>query len=805
MNDLKFAFRQLWKNPGFTAVAVLSLALGIGAGTAVFSLVNAILLSSLPVPNPQELRVLNWSGTEFTKGYDGEMQDDGPNRQKGNAFSYTVFLALQKQCADQADIFGYVPLTGVAARARHEAIGTDGLMVSDNFFSGIGVHPLLGRLLDAQDEIGGAAPAVVVSYRWWERQFDLDPGALGQSVVLNGKNFSVVGVLPREFPGVQPGAETDFYVPLAGGDPDRWRMPLMARLKPGVGDTELGTAMEVVFTRETETVMKQPKLLVSDGRAGPDQDRRNYRGPLLLLLGVVGVVLLVACANLAGLSLARGAARHHEFALRAALGAGRWRLIRQSLLESLLVALVGGGLGVVAAAWGKTAFSRLVSGSSEGLHYDVHLDLKVMGFALAASLVTALLSGLLPALRAASVDPRAGFKDRATLGTHRLRSGRILVAAQIALTMLLLVGAGLYVRTLSNLAQINPGFADENLLLFKLNPGDAGYQDARAIAFFDRAQQSLSAVPGVQSVALTQYPLLSGGSWTSSFVIPGHPKEGGGEWIAHMLTVGETFFSTFGVPILLGRDLRPGDAGEAPKVVVVNEAFARKFFPGEYPVGRTLKRDGDDWQIVGVCRDIKYADIKAEVPPTVYLSFRQKATGSAFFALRTPLPSPEVATAARKAIAAIDPNIPLTDLSTQAQIRAGAFGQQRMFAILCGSLAVFAVLLSCVGLYGLTAYHVSRRAKEFGIRMALGATRGRISGPILLDAVRLGVVGVAFGVPVVFALTRLVQAQLYGVQALDPTTICSAVVTILALSFFAAWIPAHRAASVNPIEALRNE
>ncbi|MEO8429213.1 MAG: ABC transporter permease [Verrucomicrobiota bacterium] len=805
MNDLKFAFRQLLKNPGFTVVAVLSLALGIGAATSIFSLVNGILLSSLPVPNPRELRVLNWSGADFRAGYDGEMQDDGPGRRRGNAFPYSLYLALRKQCANLADVFGYVPLDGVAARARHDAVSAEGLMVSDNFFSGLGVRPLLGRLLGADDEAGGAAPSVVISYRWWERQFGRDPGALGQSVLLNGHSFAVVGVLPREFPGVSSGAVTDIYIPLAGSDPNRWRVPLMTRLKSGVSVSRVLTAMDVVFQRETEKVMKQPRMLLTDGRAGPDLDRRQYRGPLLLLLGVVGVVLLAACANLAGLSLARGASRHHEFAIRAALGSSRWRLVRQTLAESVLVAVVGGGLGVVISLWGKTAFSRLLSGSPEGLHYDVSLDLRVMGFALAVSLFTALLSGLLPALRAAAADPRAGLKDRTTLGTHRLRSGRILVSAQIALSLLLLVSAGLYVRTLVNLARINPGFATENLLLFKLNPGDAGYQDDRSTELFARAQDSLAAIPGVRSVALTQFPLLSGGSWVSSFAIPGHPSESGGEPTAHVLTVSETFFSTLGVPVLQGRDLRASDAGNAPKAVVVNEAFARKFFPGEQSVGQTLKRDGTDWQIVGVCRNSKYSDIQADIPPTVYLSFRQKATGSAFFALRTSLPPLGVATAARRIVAGLDPNIPPTDLGTQTQILDGAFSQQRLFAVLCSFLAVLAVLLSCIGLYGLIAYHVSRRTGEIGIRMALGATRGRIAGPILREALTLGATGVAVGVALALALSQLVKSQLYGVEPNDPWTILAAGLALVLVALASAWIPARRAARVNPMVALRTE
>jgi predicted permease len=387
VQDVRYAARTLRKSPIFMVVGVVSLALGIGAGTAIFSLVNAILLRSLPVPNPHELRVLNWSGADFHIGYDGNIEDDGPGRKKGNAFSYEVFRALREPCAAQADIFGYTSMEDVTARARHEAVGAAGLMVSDNFFSGLGVHPLLGRLLGPEDERPGAAPSVVISYRWWDRQFDLDPGALGQPVILNGRSATVVGVLPREFPGINPGAETELYVPLSGVDPRRWRMPLMARMRAGASQTRFQAALDVVLARAAAAVMKEPKVLLTNGRAGPDLDRRQYRGPLSLLLGVVGVVMLVACANLAGLSLARGAARQHEFAVRAALGAVRGRLIRQSLTESLLMALVGGGLGAIA-LWGKTAISRLLLGSTEGLHYDTSLDLRVLGFTLAISLLT---------------------------------------------------------------------------------------------------------------------------------------------------------------------------------------------------------------------------------------------------------------------------------------------------------------------------------------------------------------------------------------------------------------------------------
>jgi len=814
MNDLRFAFRMLGRNPGFTTVAVLSLALGIGANTAIFSLVNAILLRSLPVPNPHELRVLQWSGADTKTGIiTGATWDDGPGRFGLDSFSYPVFRALRENCASQADVFGYATLDRATVRARHEAFVAEGMMVSDNFFSGLGARPLVGRLIGPEDEQAGAAPPVVISYRLWERQFDLDPAVVGQSVMLNGYSFLVAGVLPRGFPGIRPGSKREFYVSMSAQPqlmpdwsrtaPDRWWVPLMARLKPGVSDRQFQAALDVAFARETETIMKQPKVRMMDGRAGVGWDRDMLRKPLLLLLGIVGTVLLVACANVAGLSLARGAVRQHELAVRAAIGAGRWRLMRQSLAESTLLALVGGGLGILLAHWGKNVVSRLLAGSAEGLHYDTRLDLTVLGFTLGAAFAAALLSGLLPALRAASVHPVSGLKAEAA--APRLRMGKLLVTAQVALSLLLLTGAGLYARTLVNLVRINAGFATENLLLFNLDTGNAGYRGARTTAFYDRVQQSLTAIPGVRSVALTQLPLLAGGMCGSMFTLQGHAVDGKQDQFAYWLTVSETFFGTMGIPVLLGRELRASDAEGAPKVVVVNETFVRKCFAGENPLGQTLKTGGSDWQIVGVCRDAKYSDIKAEAPPTVYFPFRQNGIDSAYFAVRTVLPPMAVVTAARKAVAAIDPNVPLSEIATQEQVRDRRIAHEWMFATLCSGLATLAVLLSCIGLYGLMAYNVARRTGEIGIRMALGATRRNIAGPILGEAILLAGIGVSVGVPAALALTRVIKSQLYGVAPTDPVTFVGAGVLLAAVALLAAWLPARRAARVDPVQALRCE
>lgn len=388
---------------------------------------------------------------------------------------------------------------------------------------------------------------------------------------------------------------------------------------------------------------------------------------------------------------------------------------------------------------------------------------------------------------------------------QRQRVGKLLVVGQVSLSLLLLTGAGLYARTLVNLVRINTGFASENLLLFNLDIGNAGYQGTRVTAFYDRVQQSLTAVPGVRSVSLTQFPLLGGWMSGSSFTVSGHSSEAKSNPFDHTLIVSETFFATMGIPVPLGRGLRASDAEGAPRVVVVNETLARTYFAGEDPLGQTLKTEGSDWQIVGVCRDAMYNDIKAKAPSTVYFSFRQKEIGSAFLTLRTLLPPMAVVPAARRVVAAIDPNVPLSEIATQEQVRDRQMAKERTFAALCGALAALAVLLSCVGLYGLTAYNVARRTGEIDIRMALGATRQNIAGPILREALLLAVYGMAVGVPAALALTKLIKSQLHGVRPNDPLTLIGAGGLLIAVAVLAAWIPARRAARVDPMRALRNE
>jgi predicted permease len=813
--DVLFGLRMLRGNPGFAAVAVLSLALGIGAATSVFSLVNAMLLGSLAVPDPEELRVICWSGKEVhMQGYMTSGDPVVPGKRAGASFSKEAFLSIRAQCAPQCDVFGYVPFFNNVVRARVAAVGINGQVVSGNFFSGLGVRPRLGSLLDARDEDAGSPPRAVISYPMWERQFALDPGAIGQQISLGGHDFTIAGVLPQEFKGVLLGESTDLYIPLSaaplifphiGNSAGEWWIALMGRVRPGVGRAQLQAVLDTALRGSAGKFITAPEAYIADGRDGAQWDTLGYRSQLRLLLAVVGVVVLVACANLAGLLLARGASRHHELAVRVALGAGRSRLVRQLLTESALLSILGGGIGVATAVWGRIAVSRLLAGSSAGLHFDMTLDLKVLGFASAVTLLTVLLAGLYPALKAGKVDPQGGLTDRAAVGVPRLRAGQFLVAAQIALSLLLVTGAGLYLRTLVNLVRINPGFAIDHLLLFSLDPGDSGYDETRSVAYFDRVQRSLASIPGVGSVALVNISLLGGGLATTSLTVPaGRSGEGEIQDGASTLTVGEAFFETMGIPILAGRALRAGDASGAAKAIVVNEAFVRKFLPNGGPVGRTINF-GADWQVVGVCRDAKYNSIKDGIGPTVYFSFRQLPVGRATIAMRTLVAPQSVAAEARKAIAAIDANIPISNPVTEEQMRDGNITTERMFAESCGALALLALLLSGIGLYGMMAYDMVRRTREMGVRIALGATPRQLLLPLLRQALMLGCAGVATGLPLALVLTRVTEANLYGVTSTDPATFSGAAILLIAVILFAAWIPSRRAARVDPLIALRCE
>jgi predicted permease len=819
IQDLRFAWRQLLKTPGFTLIAVLSLALGIGAATSVFTLVESVLLRSLPVPDPHELRVLQWSGRDTRmRSLSGDIKSLG-DRQSADAVSLAMFFNLREKGAELADIFGFSPLNDVTAQREGGAFAVRGMLVSDNFFSGLGTRPLMGSLFTPGQAAvdASAAHQVVITHDWWQNRFAADPAVLGQAVTLNGGSFTIVGVLPRKFPGVRPGDPRHFYVMMTAqsqflerpsmADPkDHWWVRMMARLHSGNSDAQLKAALDVVFPTEAAAMMKSPEILVRAGDGGLATDRDQYRKPLLSIMAVVGLLMLVACANLAGLSLARGAARHHELAIRAAIGAGRWRLLRQSLTESLLLALLGGGLGVAFAIWGKSALSRLLAGTTEGVAHDLSLNLTVLGFGLAAAVVTGVLSGLLPALQAGRVDPVDGLKTRGVLSASKLRAGRILVAAQIALSMVLLTGGGLYLRTLLNLRNADTGFNAGGLLLFSLNPNVEGKSPAQIASYYERLQDALLAAPGVQTASPMMVPLLSGKSWSGDFTSPGRVFESPDKMQTHRLIVGERFFATMGIPITQGRALNPANSEAAPRVVVVNETFARRFFPGENTLGIRVRILRQEWTIVGVSRDTKYKTIREPAPPTVYFSFRQYPLRyGASFAVRTSVSPLGLANAVREIVASIDPTVPVTNVTTQEQLLDRALSPERVVAALGCVLAGLALLLACIGLYGLMSFNVARRQKEIAIRMAIGAQPREVALAIVREALWLVAAGIGVGLPVVLGGASFIESQLYGVPPQDTATLITVIAVLMAVALLAAWLPARRATRVDPLVALRAE
>ncbi len=817
--DVRFACRQLGKSPGFTLVAVATISVGIGAGTAVFSLVNAILLRSLPVPNPQELRVVHWSGADVRmRSYNGSTFAPAGNREVHDAVNHPTFLRLRERAGALADVFGYFPSPKVTMVSSSGAFSVDGLMVSDNFFSVLGVQPFIGQLFTPGDDAAGR-PNVVITHRLWQSHFGGEPGVLGKAVTMMNTRCTIIGVLPAGFPGIQPGATNDFYTSMSAGSPFlyvpfsddwHWFIRMMARMRPGHSDAEFEAALSPLFATADPERIKQGRIELVPGRGGLGFDRDLYGRPLAIMFVVTTLVMLVACANLAGLSLARGVAREHELAVRAALGAGRLRLIRQSLAESVALAVVGGGLGVLLAVWGRGALSRLLAGSTDGLHYDMSLDARVMTFGFAAALVTAVLAGLLPASRAGRVDPMDGLRARGAARAPRLRAGRLFVVIQICVSLLVLTVAGLGLRSLLNLRAINAGFSTDHLIVFSLNPMSAGYDNAGLVDFHRRARETLAVLPGVTSATVMDYAQLSGRNSSGGFRFRDDDLPPGEYRWTNRQAAGESFFATLGIPIVKGRGIEASDGVDAPKVVVVNETFARKLSPDRDPIGRTFNMWAADWRIVGVCRDAKLSDLKEPIAPTTYFSFQQRfydrfSIDEASYAVRSPLPASSLRPSIERAIAAINPNVPVTAYTTQDALLDRNIGQERMLAMLCSSLAAVALLLCCIGLYGLIAYDVSRRTSEIAIRMAIGARPADVARPILKEALGLAAIGIGFGIPAVFGLERLIRSQLYAVRPNDPVVLVLVVLVLAVVALFAAWLPARRAVKIDPMVALRCE
>ena len=856
--DLRFGARMLARTPGLTAVAVLSLALGIGANTALFSVVDAVLLKKLPVREPERLVLFrSLSGTDFSPGgYNGNSDRDDAGRVIRTSFPFQSYERLRERQGEVVtDVFAFGGVT-LNVNAGGQAEVASGQAVTGNYYTALGVGSAVGRVLGDEDDRASAAPAAVLSHRFWQRRFGGDPSVVGRQINLNNVPFTVVGVTPQEFQGtMQVGTSPDVTIPVAWEprvSPERsrmagagtWWLRVMGRLAPGATPEQARALFDATFResvvehRAARLALAQgasqqaslrplkpeevPQLDTTPGAQGEMDTRGDYQRPLYMLLGVVGLVLLIACANVANLLLARGAARQREIAVRLALGARRRRLVRQLLTESLLLALTGGALGVLLAFWIKDGLMSVgVWGGGRMGALDPQLDLRVLGFTMLLSLLTGVLFGLAPAWRSTDIDLTPALKDgsRGSTGTGRAWLSKSLVVAQVALTLLLLVGAGLFLRTLVNLKRVETGFNTHNLLLFSVDPALIGYKDERLVTLYKGMAERLEAVPGVSSVTFSRNPLLSFSSSSRNFYMPdaapltgadGRPSPAG-EVYVHQ--VRENFLEAMEVPLLAGRALSERDDARSPKVAVVNQTFAQKFFGGENPIGRRINFDPEkpgEVEIVGLARDAKYTSQRAQTPPTAYLPWLQelRSAGSVYFEVRTG-GDPEGAVAAvRQAVREVDANLPLANLKTQVEQADETMALERLFAKLLGLFGLLAQLLAAIGLYGVLAWSVSRRTHEIGIRMALGASRTDVLRMVLRQGMGLTLLGVGVGLAGAYALSRYMESlsnMLYDVKPADPLTFGLTALFLMLVALVACYAPARRATKVDPMVALRYE
>jgi predicted permease len=854
IKDLRYGVRSLLKRPAFTVIAVITLALGIGANTALFSVIDAVLLKKLPVKDPDRLVFFNSiSNREFSPGsHNGNNQRDPvTGLSTRSSFPYQTFEHLRKERGALTDIiaFGSVPVN-VSAKGQVDV--AQGHAVSGNYFDVLGVPSYLGRTLQESDDRAGATPVAVLSHRYWSARFAGDRDLIGKQINLNNIAFTVAGVAAAGFEGaMQVGSSQDVYIPIAweeavGGERSRmkgsvWWLRLMGRLKPGATIEQARASLDVAFQQsviEHHAALDQqnktagegparpldpknyPHLGVFAGGQGEMWSRRYYERPLRLLFGVVILVLVIACANVANLLLVRASSRQREIAVRLAMGASRWRLIRQLLTESLLLASLGGATGVLFALWIRDSLLAVSDwGGSAMVGLNAGLDLRVLSFTLGVSLLTGIVFGLVPALRATRLSLSPSLKEGARSSTAGARSwlSRSLVVVQVSVSMLLLIGAGLLVRTLINLQHVDPGFNERNVLLFGVEPGLIGFKEERLATLYKQLSERIEAVPGVASTTFSSVPLLSFSSSSSSFYLP-EAKAGPDGRVAsngnlYTQSVRENFLEAMQIPLLVGRQLTAHDDAHAQKVAIVNESFAKKSFPNENPIGKRFgfnSKKPDEYEIVGVSRDAKYTSQRDEIPLTAYLPWQQqlRRLDSVTFEVRTAGDPTAAVAAIRQAVREVDSGLPLKDIKTQIAQADETLGMERLFAKLLSLFGLLAQQLASIGLYGVLAWSVSQRTHEIGIRMALGANQSSVMKMILRQGMTLTLIGVALGLGAAYVLTKYLESlteMLYGVKPRDPLTYGAIAVLLTMVALVACFIPARRATKVDPMAALRYE
>jgi predicted permease len=814
--DLRYGLRMLRKSPVFTAAAVLSIALGIGANSAIFSLMDVLMFKMLPVREPQQLVELltDRGGRPF------------------NAFSFQALEYLQKHnrvftglVAGTYQRFYMMAEEGVPERVA-------GQYVTGNFFSVLGVGAVLGRAIAPEDDrFGDAHPVAVLSYRFWQRRFAGDSTVVGKSVIIEDLPFTIVGITPPEFLGVQVGRPVELWIPLSmeprirrprsftSSAGYKW-LQLMGRLKPGVSIQQSRPELDILFKRsviDEELALKDSdahrgarnwKLVLEPGGSGLSQFRQQFSMPLQILLAVTVVVLLISCVNVANLLLARATWRQREIAVRLSMGAGRFRLIRQLCTESLLLAGLGGTLGIVLALWGSDYLLVFIATGRSSIQLEVGPDRRLLLFTTVVTVATGLLFGLLPALRAARTDLSSALKAASgavqSQPAQRLL-GKTLVVVQVALSIVLLVGAGLFLRTLHNLRSIDIGFDSEGVLLVSLDPARSRYTPEQKHSLFHGLIERFEGIPGVRAASICWITPITGGGTMRTVSIGGVAPAPVQAKSTYLNWIGPKYFATLGTPLLRGRDFGPQDTTNSPRVAIINQAMVRRYFDTMEPIGKTISMDGVSREIVGVVGDAKYLELKEATPPTCYLNTFQKESPDSELLVRTAGDPMRIAGSIRQEVATVAKGVLVSRVTTLERHVDASIVQERLLATLSGFFGALAALLAALGLYGVMAYSVARRTSEMGVRMALGAGRRDILWLVFRETLTLVLIGIALGLPAALAATRLISTQLFGVQPADPLALLAACALMLAVASLAGFLPARKASRVDPMIALRYE
>ncbi|HLZ91389.1 MAG TPA: ABC transporter permease [Candidatus Acidoferrum sp.] len=828
--DIRFGARMLAKHPGFTMIAVLTLALGIGANTAIFSLVSQVLLRRLPVQNPSELVILRSPGPTT-----GHVWSDGDEAQ---SFSYPMYKGLRDTNSVFSGMLARFAFPATIAEHGQTERGS-GELVSGNYFDVLGLRPVLGRLFMADDDrIPSAQPIVVLSYAYWTHRFGGNPDVLNQSLLVNNTELTVVGVAQAGFTGIQVGQSADIFVPLmmkAQMTPERngleeWNnywLAVLARRKPGLSMSQTEAGINAAYRpllqeqlakindwgKEKRQRFTDKKILLISGAKGRTTLQSDSGQALTALFVMVALVLLIACTNVANLLLAQGAARQRELGIRSAMGASRGRMVRQLLAESLLCALAGGALGLLIGVWLMNLLTPIVAANLSIKGLSTSLDPGILSFAAGATIVSGIFFGLIPAWRVTRTAVAQTLKDQATTtsaGTSHVGARKMLVAGQVAFTLLLLAGAFLFTRTLSNLRKQNLGLRTENVVTFAISPILNGYDTPRSIALLDQLRARMAAIPGVRAVGTSELGTLTGSDMGSNITIEGSKDLSSEDSHVNFDPVSPGYFSTLGVPLLAGREFNEGDGPGKPKVAVISEAMAKKYFVGRNPMGLHFAfgsgKVQPDIEIVGVVKDVKQSHVRDADVPYIYLPYAQRPTIREMTFYTYTQQDPLLAVSAlRSTVRELDANLPIFDIKTMERVVDQDLFGERIVAALSATFGTLAALLAAMGIYGVLAYLVVQRTREIGIRMALGAETSHVRFLIVKEVGSMVLLGVAIGLPLAYGLARFSESLLFGVHAGDPAVYALGLALIAVIALAACYIPARRATRVDPLVALRYE